>query len=254
MKNAKPLLLIIILTTIACGSVQPEEGTSTNISHESWNELLNKHVDKYGNVNYQGFKIDSSALIEYLSLLSNNLPSNSWTDQQQLAYWINVYNAFTIKLIIDHYPISSIKDIGSRIQIPFVNTPWQIEFIKLGERNYDLDNIEHDIIRQKFNEPRIHFALVCAAKSCPNLRNEAYESNKLETQLADQTVRFLADTSKNKIMEKQLKLSKIFRWYKQDFTKSTQLIEYINQYTYIEINVAAEIDYLDYDWRLNESQ
>lgn len=254
MKISTPLFLLIILCAMACGSIDPKDDSSFNISHESWDKLLKKHVDKQGKVNYKGFINDSTELIGYLRLLSNNIPNTNWTDQQQLAYWINLYNAYTIKLILDHYPIKSIKDIGSFIQIPFVNTPWQIEFIPLGDEYYDLDNIEHDIIRKNFNEPRIHFALVCAANSCPNLRNEAYQGNRLEAQLTDQTTSFLVNTSKNLITKEQLKLSKIFRWYKQDFTRSMQLNEYIKQYTTIIIGDTVEIDYMDYDWSLNENQ
>ena len=88
-----------------------------------------------------------------------------------MAYWINAYNAYTIRLIVDHYPVQSIKDIGSKIKIPFVTTPWASKFFSIGGEQMSLDNIEHGILRKKFDDPRIHFTLVCASISCPRLRN-----------------------------------------------------------------------------------
>ena len=245
-------LAMFFFGIIGCSSVNPQNEASINIEHNSWNELLQQHVDSTGNVNYKGFIADSIKLNQYLNLLASNVPNDNWSEKEKLAFWINFYNAFTVKLIVDHYPLQSIKEIGSMIQIPFVNTPWQKEFIKLGDNYYDLDNIEHDIIREKFNEPRVHFALVCAAKSCPTLRNEAYEAKYLEKQLTDQAITFLNDPRKNMITESELKLSRIFWWFKGDFTKSKTLIEYINQFTSIDIKTNADIDHLDYDWSLNE--
>ena len=103
-----------------------------------------------------------------------------------MAFWINAYNAYTIRLVLDHYPVSSIKDIGSKIKIPFVTTPWAAKFFSIGGEKMSLDNIEHGTLRKNYNDPRIHFALVCASISCPRLRNEAYTAAALEKQLDDQ--------------------------------------------------------------------
>ena len=116
-----------------------------------------------------------------------------------MAYWINAYNAYTIRLILNHYPVKSIKDIGSSIQIPFVTTPWADKFFSIGGEKMSLDNIEHGTLRKKYDDPRIHFALVCAAMSCPRLRNEAYAAARLDAQLDDQGRDFLGNPAKTSL-------------------------------------------------------
>ena len=221
------------------------------ISHSMYDALLKKCVSTTGKVNYQGFIKDKTQFAQYLQLLSNNPPQQNWSKDEQLAYWINAYNAFTIQLITQHYPLKSIKDIGSSIAIPFVNTPWNIKFIRIGKETYDLNNIEHDILRRKFNEPRIHFAIVCASVSCPKLLNEAYEGARINTQLEAQAIAFINDPSRNKIAPNQAQLSAIFSWFKGDFTKQGNLISFINKYSKIKVNQNAKISSLDYNWNLN---
>lgn len=204
-------------------------------------------------VNYKGFANDKAELTTYLNTLSKNPPATNWSKAEQLAYWINAYNAYTIQLILNHYPVKSIKDIGSKIKIPFVNTPWDIKFIKIGNETYDLNNIEHGIIRKQFNEPRIHFALVCAAKSCPRLRNEAFEASRLNAQLDDQAVDFLNSPGKNSITPKQASLSKILDWYGGDFKKQGLSVkDVVNKYSKTKITDDTKISYQTYDWSLNE--
>lgn len=248
--NQLPFVLFIFL--VSCGSIQPEKQGTKPISHELFDALLEKHVDAKGMVNYIGFQRDSVQFTEYLNLIRNNLPnSEKWNEKEQLAYWINAYNAFTIQLVLDHYPLKSIKDIGAKIQVPFVNTPWDIKFIEINGKNYDLNNIEHNILRKNFNEPRIHFAIVCASFSCPMLRREAYQSEKLDDQLTEQAKGFLSDPSKNRITEHKIEISKIFSWFKGDFTKKGSLIDFLNTYTETEINSKAKVSHMDYDWALN---
>lgn len=203
-------------------------------------------------VSYTGFQQDRKILKAYLSKLEANPPDpEKWTREERLAYWINLYNAFTIDLVLEHYPVSSIKDIGSKIQIPFVNSPWDINLINIKGEKFDLNNIEHNIIREEFQEPRIHFALVCAAISCPKLRQEAYTAEKLDTQLSEQARTFLADPSKNKISRNEVVISNLFSWYKGDFTKNGGLIEFLNQYAPEKIAPDAEVNFMDYNWSLN---
>jgi hypothetical protein len=223
-------------------------------AHTVFDQLLKKYVSKNGNVNYKEFITDTVALNQYLNLLSKNPPNEkTWTKQEQMAYWINAYNAFTIKLITKHYPIKSIKDIGSSIQIPFVNTPWDIKFITIGKEKMDLNTIEHGKLRKQFDDPRIHMALVCASKSCPMLLNEAYQSAKLEEQLTKQTKAFLADPFRNKISANSAQISSIFKWYSMDFNKNGGSVrDFINKYSAIKIKSEAKISYLEYDWGLNE--
>lgn len=224
------------------------------VSHKLFDEVLKEFVDEKGWVDYQRLQDNSQQLQDYLKLLQNNHPNDSWSKNEQLAYWINAYNAFTLQLIIEKYPVESIKDIGSWIQIPFVNTPWDISFIEIGDETYDLNNIEHDILRSDFDEPRIHFAIVCASYSCPRLNQAAYTAENIDGQLAAAAKDFLNDPRKNKINANNPELSKIFSWFGGDFKKKTTLIEFINQYSEIEINPDADISFLDYDWRLNDQK
>lgn len=224
------------------------------ITHTLWDSLVREHVDEAGLVDYEGFIADSSRLNAYLELLGNHHPNNRhWTRDERLAYWINAYNAFTVKLIVDHYPVESIKDIKNGI--PFVNTVWDIKFIDIEGRTYDLNNIEHGIIRPKFEEPRIHFAVNCAAVSCPKLADRAYTAEQLDAQLTQAAESFLEDEQKNHLRPGQIKISKLFTWYQGDFTANGRtLIEYLNQYAPIGIEKEATIDYMEYNWALNGQQ
>ncbi len=226
----------------------------TGVSHNGFDQLLQKYVDDQGMVNYKGLKADRIKLQSYLKILENNAPQKSWTRDQKLAYWINAYNAYTLDLILEHYPVKSIKEIGSTIKIPFVSTAWDVKFIKIGGEEYDLNKIEHGIIRKEFNEPRIHFALVCAAVSCPKLQNRAYTPEKLDEQLTMAAKQFLANPSKNEITEKKATLSKLFDWYGGDFKKEGTLVEYINQYAPVQLSKNTKIAWMDYNWDLNEQK
>lgn len=224
----------------------------TGQSVESYDDLLQKYVDKSGNVNYKGFMSENARFQSYLDDLSSHPPKQNDTREEKLAYWINAYNAFTIKLIIDHYPVESITDLHPFFYIPGINTVWHEEFFQIGGEDFNLDRIEHAILRKEFNEPRIHFAINCASKSCPKLRNEAYEAEKIDDQLDEQTRDFLADASKNRISKDKLELSKIFSWFGGDFKESGGVRKFVDEHTDIRISKDAEVSYLSYDWTLNE--
>ncbi|WP_272021797.1 DUF547 domain-containing protein [Olleya namhaensis] len=212
--------------------------------HFLWNELLQKHVSNNGNVNYKSFKTDHKKLLEYihiLAILKSKPEFDSISKNEKLAYWINAYNALTIDLIIKNYPVKSIKDI---------KYPWGQKLWELGDKWYSLEDIEHEILR-KMDEPRIHFAIVCASYSCPKLQNTAFTASKLETQLTTATKQFLSDTKRNEIKENSLKLSKIFKWFDKDFEQNGSLIDFLNKYTDITISAKAKISYKDYNWDLN---
>jgi hypothetical protein len=210
---------------------------------------LQEHVDSSGWVSYAGIKRDSVAFEAYLETLSKCGPVPSWSKDEKLAYWINAYNAFTVKLIVDHYPVQSIKDIKKGI--PFVNSVWDIAFFEIGGKKMDLNEIEHSILRMKFDEPRIHFAIVCASKSCPKLRNEAYVAERLEQQLLEQTEGFINDHNKNDIEVEEIRISPIFKWFSKDFTQNGTIQEFILPYSKRDFITSAKVKYLDYDWSLN---
>ncbi len=239
------ILTLILLIGISIPSISQEY-----LKHDQWTSLLQTYVSPTGNVDYKGIKEHEAELDAYLEVLSKNHPTSEWDKNDQLAFWINAYNAFTVKLIVKNYPVVSIKDLGGSIYK--VNTPWDEKFIHIGEETYDLNNIEHGIIRKEFNDPRIHFAVNCASISCPPLRNEAYVGSKLNAQLHDQAKRFINDPTKNKITKGKAQLSKIFTWFKGDFTASgLSIAEFINQYSEVKMTKKTKVTYFDYDWNLN---
>lgn len=251
--HMKILLFFLVLIFAGCETLKPENPHTEPVNHSSFDGFLKKYIDGKGYVSYREALKDSSSLRNYIRFLEENPPNEiKWSEEERLAYWINLYNSATVLLVLRNYPLESIKDIGASLQIPFVNTPWQIEFLNIEGKAYDLDNIEHDIIRKQFDEPRIHFALVCGAVSCPKLRNEAYVAKKLDSQLDEQAREFLRDSSKNTISRDKVALSKLFRWYQGDFTKQGSLTDYLNNYSEVQIDPDTEINYLDYNWRLND--
>ena len=221
--------------------------------HSSWTDLLTRHV-KQGVVDYQGFKQDESQLDAYLALLADTDPGQL-SDPDQLAYWINGYNGYTVKLILDNFkngtPPSSIRRIGG-----LFSNPWKISFAVMGGKTYSLDNIEHDIIRVQFDEPRIHFAVNCASKSCPILISEAYEGATLDAQLEQSTREFLENPEHNYLKGDTLYVSSIFKWYKEDFNDDpfTFFLAHSSgtlQQQLISKKDKIRIKYVDYDWSLN---
>ena len=244
-------------------------------SHKAFDDLLKKHVTYISNgnasqVSYAGFARDRAALKAYLDSVSAvpEATYKSWNKNQQLAFLINAYNAYTIELILTKYPnLKSIRDLGGTF-----TKPWSLKFFTMFGKDTHLDNIEHDMIRADgvFNDPRIHVAVVCASIGCPMLRNEAFIADKLDAQLEDGMQRFLSDKSRNRYdpRSKQLEISKIFDWYKKDFTKGykgfSSLEATLGKYAdRLSADPAAQaeikadkvsISYLDYDWNLNDKK
>ncbi len=245
----KIAIIILVFQHAYCGFSQSYLASG----HDIWDDLLKRHVKTGGAVDYRSFKKDHSLLKKYLNILSENPPPESAGKDERLAYWINAYNAFTVDLILDHYPVESINDIGGWFQIPFVNSVFDKKFFKIGNEEMSLNNIENGILRKEFNEPRIHFAINCASVSCPALRPEAYEAGRLDGQLEEQTARFINDPSKNRIAREGVEISKIFSWFGGDFKKNGSVIDFINEYTAVEIDRNATIDYMDYNWDLNNT-
>jgi hypothetical protein len=233
--------------------------TSAGFDHEhrQWTAILGQYV-KDGSVEYRGLADRGQPAFDaYLRTLSVAAAEESgWTRAQRLAFWINAYNAFTIRLILDHYPVRSIRAIGF---LPLA--AFRTKFIPLGAdgREISLNVIENDILRAQFHDPRIHFAIVCASKSCPALRSEAYRSSVLDQQLDEAGRAFLDDPSKNRWEpgSRTLYLSSIFKWFRGDFERAGgALPAYVAGYTRppdaaILASGNVRLVFLDYDWSLN---
>lgn len=224
-----------------------------------WDELLKKHVGArtesgvlFSAVNYPAMKKDAryAKLIIDLKKFS---PATLKTRNEKLAFWINLYNIFAVKMVQDHYPLKSIKDAGS-----FFSPVWDKTVGEAGGRKLTLAEIEHEILR-KMGEPRIHMAIVCASVSCPDLRKEVYKAEKLDAQLNDQVKRFLENRGKGLHIERvegEVWVSKIFKWFKKDFDPSGGVAAFIaihvsaKDATYLK-GKNFKIFYMNYDWNLN---
>ena len=228
--------LVVSISSCAQNSTTKEEG----FSHQAFDNLLQKYVSASGVVNYSGLKNDQAALDKYLAALSKQAPGKSWSKNASLSFWINTYNAYTIQLILKNYPVKSIQDINK-------GKPWDLQWIKIGDKTYSLNNIENDIIRPQYKDPRIHFAVNCAAKSCPPLANKAFTETNINSMLDARAKNFI-NSGMNDISPSSATVSKIFDWYKADFGN---VINFINKYSNVKLNAGATIGYKDYDWNLN---
>jgi hypothetical protein len=251
----------------------------SEFSHQLYDSLLQKYVNEAGLVDYAAIKDSSILLDRYLNRLKNLNPEDfeKWSRDEKMAFWINAYNAITIKGIIRNYPIEY-GNLISRIRFPRnsirqISGFWEKIFIPIMGKQISLDQIEHQILRKKFNDPRIHAALVCAAISCPHLDNHAFSAQKLDQQLEAASRDFVNNPEKVRLNqeENKLHLSSIFDWYKTDFKASEKtqqelqeydydlrgvikfVLEYLpeDEVQYIKKN-KPEINFLDYDWTLNE--
>lgn len=230
--------------------------TDIDQTHSAFTAILKRQV-KDDRVDYETLKRNPTELNTYLETLASvpETTFNKWNSDQQMAFYINLYNAATLKLIIDNYPVKSIKDIGN-----ILRGPWKQKVVRVFGKVKTLDYIEHDLLRAKYKDPRIHFAVNCASIGCPPLRPEAFQGATLDTQLDEQGRAFLQDTTKNRLNPKDrtLYLSKIFKWFKKDFTAKSGTVEkfvapYFNERDARIIRQGGlSIKYTDYDWSLNK--
>lgn len=224
-------------------------------THSTFDKILKANVKGKG-VDYAALKKNSAPLAAYLKTLANINSSEfkSWSGDEQLAMLINLYNAATLKLVVDHYPVKSIKDIGG-----FAG-PWKQPVVDLLGKKQTLDYLENNILRPDYNDPRIHFGINCASIGCPALRSSAFRADKLSSQLDEQTRAFLGDTLKNRVDVKgrKLYLSSIFDWFKSDFVKKSGSVEkFIAPYLSAADRTAVlggglSIKYTNYSWSLNK--
>ena len=238
MKNT--MLIILALFTFSGALIAQTEPAPP--AHKGLDSLLQKYVSDAGKVDYKGLKTDKAALDAYCDLLSANPVQEHWSREEKMAYWINAYNAFTLKLITDHYPTKSIMNFDG-------GKTWDIRRIRIGGKKYSLNNIENDILRPQFGDARIHFAINCAARSCPPLWNHAYTAENLETTLESRARAFINNSKYNTIAANRARVSKIFEWYAADFG---DLKSFLNRYSDVALNKNAAVSFNEYDWALNE--
>ena len=246
-----------------------------DFDHRVWDGLLKRNVafsddGKASAVRYAAIAKEHDVLRRYLSSLSRVTQAefDAWPKSEQLAFLINAYNAFTVELILTKYPdLESIKDLGG-----LFSSPWKRKFFTLLGAERNLDNVEHDLIRADgvYEDPRIHFAIVCASVGCPAMRSEAYTGERLDGQLQDNARRFLSDRSRNRFdtASGTLEVSKVFDWFARDFSRGWKGYRSVAQFlaSYAEqladdpadrrsiVEQKAPIRFLDYDWKLNDAK
>lgn len=258
-------ILMALLFTMQMAGTQ-----AAGFDHSAWDTLLKKHVvpihdGQATQVDYAGMAADHARLQHYLTATSavSRATFDGWSQEEQLAFLINSYNAWTVELILTKYPdLESIKELGSLFR-----SPWKKSFVPLLGETRSLDDIEHGLIRGsgRYNDPRVHFAVNCASIGCPALRPEAYVATRLDAQLEDAARHFLSDRSRNRLEGDVLQVSSIFKWYREDFEKgwrgATSLGGFLGLYRQplgLDERTAKrlasgdiDIEFLDYDWRLN---
>ena len=258
---ALSVLALPLLTATCCAEKDDTYLISNTVgafdhTHAPLTDVLKKHV-RGNTFDYAALKKNPAPLKSYLDSLANVSKADyqKWSKDQQMAFLINLYNAATLELVNDHYPVKSIKKIGG-----LLGSPWKKEVVRLWGKKVTLDHVEHDLLRPSFNDPRVHFAVNCASIGCPALRAEAFQAAKLDAQLNEQARKFLRDPAKNRVDAKSgtLYLSPIFDWFEKDFVKkSGNVVKFI--YPYLTKSDQAllqkgglKLKYTDYDWDLNK--
>lgn len=215
------------------------------VDHSAWDQILVLNVTEDGMVDYEGVTSDVGVFYKYFRYLQNIAPEDHWSREEKLAYWLNVYNATAMKMIIDEYPIQSINDLEN---------PWKRKVFKSQNIRYSLDDIEHNILR-KFGDPRIHFLLNCGSVSSPRLWNTAYTSTNITDALEERTKEFINDPQRNQINSKTVRVSMLFKWYEDDFASyDLNVIDFINQYANVKITKVRKLsskNFIAYNWNLN---
>ena len=267
------LLLLIIFIVIGQGEI-----FANGIDHSSFDQLLQTYVKK-GFVDYKSLKLNKTQLVSYLKNIEQVNPTDfeTWSKEEKMAFWINAYNAITLEGILRNYPIKWGGFLAKRRfpqnSIRQISKFWDTVFIKPMGKNLTLNQIEHEILRKEFNDPRIHFVIVCASIGCPILESQAFFAEDLNQRLDQASENFVTDSEKVRLDKQKdvLFLSSILDWYKEDFKKSDYsdrilnnyrkkdrgLVEFVLNYigktekNYI-LQHQPKIKYLDYDWSLNE--
>ncbi|MDE0468536.1 MAG: DUF547 domain-containing protein [Candidatus Poribacteria bacterium] len=259
------ILIVCLLLLSVCGvfflyhfRVEVDLRTSqptgdVSFSHDLFDQVLQEHVDERQQVDYAKLKANPEKLEAYLDLLAVANPE-ALSYNAQLAFWVNAYNALVVKGVVDHYPITSVR------KVKLFNGFFSRLKFQVAGKTYTLNEIEHDIIRTEFVDPRVHFVLVCASSSCPPLWNRAYTAETIEERLEIATLNFIRNPEQVRIdrAERRVYLSKIFKWYKDDFKEGYEgVTDFLSDYLHPEnaeflASTDVKFRYLDYDWTLND--
>ena len=236
---------------------QSDEASDEAVSHEAWDGILKKYISEKDGINLFGYsrvsEADKKALKGYLDALSQTRV-RSLSKKEQLAYWINMYNALTIDLIIDNLPLESIRDVSGGL---FGGGPWDDEIITVEGEVLTLNDIEHRILRPIWQDARVHYAVNCASIGCPNLATEAYTAGNAEALLDSGAVTYVNHPRGVFVTESgALRVSSIYQWFKEDFGGTDKSVimhlrSYANENLKTRLATIESIDDDSYDWSLN---
>lgn len=263
-------VLALLIALLACRPAPlvprlPQEARAAfDHSHARWTAILKAHV-RGGGFDYAKLKQDRAAFDAYCAELAAVTPPElaAWSDAQRHAFWINVYNAFCVQKVVDNYPLKSIRKLDGAFGL---NTVFDKGFIPMNAHAPDgedaplsLNDVEHEILRKRFKDARVHAAINCASVSCPPLRSEAFVADRLDVQLEEQMRAFVNDATRNRIdpVKQELAVSEIFKWFAEDFERSAKSVkEYLVRYAPAEKHDfirLSKVRFLDYDWDLNDA-
>jgi hypothetical protein len=257
-----PLAFVLAVTTWATTN---HAAAAESVNHSAWDRLLKTYVkqgaDGLNRVDYSGFRKGGHAALKAYIVSLQSLDPNSLDRREQFAFYVNLYNAKTIDIVLDHYPVKSIKDIsvGGRLLASLTGGPWKAKVVKVNGTALSLDDIEHGILRARFKDPRIHYAVNCASVGCPNLAREAYAGSTLSAQL-DASARSYVNSPRGfRFDGKDLVASSIYKWFKEDFGGSDQgvlkhALKYADPDLGTRLKTARSISRFEYDWSLNDTK
>jgi hypothetical protein len=260
------LLLLCLTIPVSFAEILPSWGahddSSTEvIDHQAWQNFLDRYLltDDFGQTYFAYSKVsrgERGDLNSYIRMLEGIDPQSLNADEQK-AYWFNLYNAVTVKVVLEAYPVKSIRDIGGSFGGLVKSGPWKTKVVRVNGEELSLDDIEHGIVRPKYNDYRVHFAFNCASMGCPNLASTAYSGENIESLLVEAERSFINHQRGVRFQGGRLIVSKIFDWYMTDFVQDeSQLPEFLARYAEPKLRAQLKgyegrIRY-EYDWSLNE--
>jgi len=244
-------LLIATLTLATTASAAEPD-------YSAWTEILSTHYNPAKGMDYERLRREDYPKLTKLVDTLSSVDVGSLTRDEQLAYWMNLYNVSTITLIVDNYPVDSIRDLSKSLINKY--QVFDREVVPSGGRMVSLNEIEHEKIREGFSDPRIHFAINCAARSCPPMRQEAFVGARVDAQLEEQARSFINHNVRVELEgdKATLEVTKIMDWFEEDFEKAGGVAAFVKKYLTgddaVKLSTAKRIrvDHFDYDWTLND--
>ncbi|MCC3158365.1 DUF547 domain-containing protein [Hymenobacter sp. 15J16-1T3B] len=245
--------LLLWLTLLISTGARADNNT-LELLHQPWDDLLKRNVQADGRLSYADLAEHDDQLRGYLQALRRTTPQAAWSRQDQAAFWLNVYNAYTVHLAVEYYPVQRLSDIKVKT-VGGYRSVWEAPEVNVGGKQYSLNQIEREILPRLLpQDPRRFLALHCAAASSPTLLPEAFSGPQLDAQLDAQARRFVNDATRNQLTPAAVQVSSVFDWHAAEFGDAARLVAFLNRYAQTPVAPTATVQYLPYDWSLNEAE